>query len=132
MKRVQVRKLEGIVAKNNVVVAQFTSDRCVPCRRQENAIHKICSEKGSELTCVSINIDENQKGIGKMKNYGIARIPSVIPYTMVYVNGEIQHFRDNTLLDGEKTNHLIGERTNIEMAINQAIKNSKNKSLNHQ
>ena len=123
MKEISFKKLSTELLKNKIVIVHITSDRCIPCKNQEKRLKKICNQyKNKDLVCYSINIDENTKSKKDLSSLQLKKMPIAIPALSIYINGEIQNFNDNTLLKGEETQILYGERKNIEHAVTQALK----------
>lgn len=130
MKRIQIRKLRGLVAEHPVVVAQFTSDRCMPCRSQEKSLQEACAKyQKYGVKCVSIDVDKSQRGISKLKKQGLGfgKKPKILPSTYFYVDGKLRKITDSQLLGGKRTSALVGYRPNIEKGVKQAVISSQAK-----
>jgi thioredoxin 1 len=75
-----VIELEGeeefgkVLSENELVLVDFTSDRCPPCRRLKPTIHEIATEYAGKVAVVAVNVD---RLVGLAQEHGVRGIPNV-------------------------------------------------------
>lgn len=74
VKPVNGGELEELLNKKPLVLVDFWAEWCLPCKLIAPAVEEI-ARTYEELTCVKVNIDENQESAAK---YGIMGIPTLI------------------------------------------------------
>lgn len=66
--------LKEILSRNDVVLVDFYSDRCPPCRKLKPIIHEIATEYAGRAAVVSVNVYDFP---GLAQQQGIRAIPDV-------------------------------------------------------
>jgi len=74
VKHVNGGELEELLNKKPLVLVDFWAEWCMPCRFIEPIFEEI-ARTYKEVTCVKVNVDENQESAAK---YGVMGIPTLI------------------------------------------------------
>ena len=85
--------LEGIVATEDVVLADFYADWCGPCRMLEPVVKSLAAE--TDATVAKVDIDE-QRGLAG--EYAVRSVPTMVLFA-----------------DGEPVERLVGLRSEAEL-----------------
>jgi thioredoxin 1 len=86
---VQSDELDRLLAKEKLVVVDYTATWCGPCRLISPLIDRLATEYDGRATVVKIDIDQNKDNA---KKYGIRSIPAVLMFK-----------------DGELVENLVGK-----------------------
>lgn len=68
------RDLKEVLDSNDVVLVDFSSDRCPPCRRLSPTIHEIATEYAGRAAVASVNVDDLT---GLARQHRVMAIPNV-------------------------------------------------------
>jgi len=66
--------LESLLSGNDVVLVEFYSDRCPPCRRLKPTIHELATEYAGRAAVVAVNV---QKFPGAAGRHSVTGLPDV-------------------------------------------------------
>ncbi len=104
------KKLAKLIHTAKVVVVQWGTDRCIPCRNQEHSIDVFRDSLGigkksklrpTDIEMVKIDIDTHPT---PTKDFVV---PDVYPAVTIFKNGLPQPF----IVNGKKTELVYGQRT---------------------
>ena len=79
---VNSEQLEQLIAREKLVLVDYTATWCGPCKVVAPTIDRLATEYGDRTTVVKVDIDENRESA---KKYGIKSIPAVL----VFKDGEV-------------------------------------------
>lgn len=66
--------LESLLSRNDVVLVEFYSDGCPPCRRLKPTIHELATEYAGRAAVVAVNVQDFPGLAGR---HGVTGIPDV-------------------------------------------------------
>ncbi|NQT84744.1 hypothetical protein HQ563_17125 [bacterium] len=75
--------LKEILSRNDVVLVDFYSDRCPPCRKLKPTIHEIATEYAGRAAVVAVNVYDFP---GLAQEHGVGGIPDV----RVFKGGKVE------------------------------------------
>lgn len=126
MRSINPKKLKKMIQDTNVLVVQWGTDRCIPCRNQEKMLDDLNKDLdlGKKNRLTKKNIDFVKVDIDKypsaMKDF---KVKDVYPSLTVFKNGANQPFKDS--FSGKTDNVVYGQRNNIKMFVIKTLKSAK-------
>jgi hypothetical protein len=115
VKEIAPKKIPRLIKNTDVVVVQWGSERCLPCRKQEKVLDAACGKFGSKnVTCVKVDVDAFPKAAGAF------HIQPIYPAVSIFKNGNAQPFID-TVLEGKRTETIYMPRPNIELFLRSTV-----------
>jgi len=127
MEKTTPKKLKKIINTTRIVVVQWDTPRCIPCKNQSIQLDRLHQNLGigkknkltkKDVRFVQINIDDYHK---EMKKQGIK---DMFPAVSIYRDGKIQPFND-TKFNGKIMETIYVKRPNISDFVKNTLKTAK-------
>lgn len=128
MRSIHPKKLKNLINNTKVVVVQWGTDRCIPCRNQEQSLDDLhdvlqIGKSGhlspNDVALVKVDIDRYPNAI---KTFNV---PDAFPAVTIFKSGHPQPFVDTSFgHTSEAKNVIHGQKHNIEQYVIKTLRSS--------